>query len=195
MSHRPLTNSSSLKITAAYWPMSITSLLLAAAYTILPFFCYLFYAVAPLPESYESWPMAIASLLLAEAYYILLVIYSMLVPHYVNPMKADQWPSQPAAGCSFYNSTCYLLYTVAPLPESYESWPMAIASLLLAEAYSILLVIYSMLVPHYVNPMKADQWPSQPAAGCCFSNSTCYLFYAVAPSPESYESWPMAITA
>jgi hypothetical protein len=50
-----------------------------------------------------------------------LVFYSMMWPHYLNPTKAEQWSSQPAAGCSFYHSACYLFYDVASLPESYES--------------------------------------------------------------------------
>ncbi len=119
----------------------------------------------------------------------LLVIYSMVRSLYINPTNSDQkhkpasgcsflmffnlvflfydvppwilqmkyhWPSQPAAGCSFY-----LFYDVAPLPISYDSWPKAITSLLLAVAFTILIVIYSMLWPLYLNPTIADQRPSQ----------------------------------
>jgi hypothetical protein len=41
---------------------------------------------------------------------------------------------------------------------------MAITSLLAAAAFTILLVIYSMLWHLYVNPTKADQWLLQ---ACC----------------------------
>jgi hypothetical protein len=47
----------------------------------------------------------------------------------------------------------------------YESWPMAITSLLLAAAFTVLIVIYSMMWLLYLNPTKADQWPSQ---ACCW---------------------------
>ncbi len=169
---------------------------------LIPF--YLFYLLFILCSGFFTWILRKLnnghhSLLLAAAYTILPVIYAMMWHLYLNPTKADQWPSQaccwlqllpfyllfilccgsitwiirnltnghskPAAGCIFHHFTCYFFYAVAPLPESYESWPMAITSVLLAAAFTVLLVIYSMLWPHYLNPTKADQWPSQ---ACCW---------------------------
>jgi hypothetical protein len=86
------------------------------------------------------------NLLLAAAFTVhtfLLFLFCDVAP-WIHKWKTSGH-HKPAAGCSFYHSTCYLFYNVAQLHESHERWPIAITSLVLAAAFTVLLVIYSML--------------------------------------------------
>ncbi len=115
------------------------------------------------------------NLLLAVAFTILLVIYFILWPLYLNPTKADQWPSQ--ACCWLKLILFYLLFILCWCPIMWILWKLTNGhhNLLLAVAFPILLVIYSMLWPHHLNPTKADRWPSQHNTG--YSIFPFYLLF------------------